>query len=426
MSKPESVPRTPNGNGGAGFRELVQMAGPAFFPLAFFARLPLAMLTVGSLTLVASATGSYALGGLSAAMVGLGSAFGGPLLGYLADRLGQRPVLLPLSVLNPVAILALMFVGGSGTDTGLMVLVSLLCGALCPQVGPLARVRWMAMTAGRPNSRRELSSALSYEGTADELTFVMGPALVGLLAASIAPWLPLAIAAAMTLLLVPLFALHHSAVHSNPVAGASAAAKPTGGQVLRVGLAVAGMIGMGTYFGSMSAGTIAFAGALGNANAGGLLYAAMGLTSACAALSVAFWPQSWPQANRWMLGAVLLFPLVLLLHLPTTLAPMVVVLLLVGMPVGPIMVTIFTIGGAASPAGRLGTVMTMLSSGVVIGTAIGNGLAGMLADSVGFRGAYWVAAGAALLLLAAGLGTAILHRLDRRSEKEHPTRRRMS
>ena len=141
---------------------------------------------------------------------------------------------------------------------------------------------------------------------------------------------------------------------------------------------------------------------------------------------MAFWPQGWPQANRWILAAALLFPLVLLLHLPTTLAPMVVVLLLVGIPVGPIMVTVFTVGGAAAPAGRLGTVMTMLSSGVVVGTAIGNGLAGTLADSVGFRGAYWVAAAAALLLFAAGLGTAILHRADLRADKEHPTRRRVS
>lgn len=75
----------------SGYSALVPLVGAPFLPLTFLARLPLAMLTIGSMTLVTATTGSYALGGLAAAMVGLGSAVGGPSIGYLADRFGQPP-----------------------------------------------------------------------------------------------------------------------------------------------------------------------------------------------------------------------------------------------------------------------------------------------------------------------------------------------
>ena len=90
------------------FARLPHLAGRSFIPIGLFARLPLAMLTVGALTLVTSSTGSYALGGTAAGAVGIGSAIGAPVIGALADRHGQRPVLLVAAVLNALAVLALI------------------------------------------------------------------------------------------------------------------------------------------------------------------------------------------------------------------------------------------------------------------------------------------------------------------------------
>ena len=53
---------------------LLREAGLAYFPVALMARLPFAMMVVGILTLVVSARGSLALGGLTSAMTGLGTA----------------------------------------------------------------------------------------------------------------------------------------------------------------------------------------------------------------------------------------------------------------------------------------------------------------------------------------------------------------
>ncbi|HET6242740.1 MAG TPA: MFS transporter [Arthrobacter sp.] len=413
--------RSPSARAGGRFARLPLLAGRSFIPLGLFARLPLAMLTIGTLTLVTAVTGSYAVGGAAAGAVGTGSALGAPVLGALADRLGQRPVLLFAAVSNALAVVSLVLAayllpGGQELAAAIPVLAAaFISGASCPQVGPLARVRWMALTSrgGRETNTADLDTALSYEGTADELTFVLGPALVGILAAAIAPWLPLALAAALTITLVPAFAVHptHRAVVRAPARDAAPAptrdAATAGGRfrtVAAVALPVLAMVCMGTFFGSTQASLSSFSAGFATSELAGLLYAVMGLSSAAAALSVAYWPRRFTVMARWMFCAALMAGLAVLLLLPSTALPMILVLLVLGVPVGPLMVTVFALGGLVAPAGKLGTVMTALASGLVAGTALGSSLAGQLAQNHGYSAAFVVpvCAAAALFLLAAG------------------------
>ncbi|MCU1565988.1 MAG: Major Facilitator Superfamily transporter [Pseudarthrobacter sp.] len=410
---------------GSRFARLPRLAGRSFIPLGIFARLPLAMLTVGTLTLVTSNSGSYALGGTAAGAVGIGSALGAPILGTLADKRGQRPVLLFAAALNTAAVAALILaaalLGTSGSFTAGVLAAAFLSGASCPQVGPLARVRWMALTSqgSAPDNRRDLDTALSYESTADEITFVLGPALVGILASVLAPWLPLALAAAMTITLVPAFATHrtHRAV---PVmrrqivpeaqAQAQSAAQPQTRRRLPIAVAVpvVAMVCMGTFFGSAQAALSSFSAHYATSEIAGLLYAVMGLSSAAAALSVAYWPQRFGLSWRWIVSAVLMAALALLLLVPGSLGSMVLVLLILGVPVGPVMVTVFAVGGAVAPAGRLGTVMTALASGIVAGTAIGSAVGGRLAQDYGYGAAFLVPACAAAALALLGAAAAVV------------------
>ena len=395
------------------FGRILRLAGGSFFTVAFLARLPLAMLTVGALTLVTDATGSYALGGFAAGAVGLGSAVGAPVVGYLADRLGQRRVLLTTAVLNPLAIVATLAGAAAVADGGAaaaLLAACLLMGASTPQVGPMARVRWMALTSGKGGAR-DLDTALSYEGTADELTFVLGPALVGLLASVIAPWLPLALAAALTASMVTAFALHRtadvvSAGGAPRVKGAPRSART----VLAIALPVVGMLAVGTFFGSMQTSLTAFSGSFGMASAAGLLYAVMGLSSAAAALSVAFWPRRMGPVLRWLVSAAGMAAVVWLVLLPADVPTMVVALFVLGIPVGPTMVNIFAVGSAVAPRHLVGTVMTMLASGTVAGTALGSALAGPLAEMHGYATALLVPVGAAAAMLVLSLGAYLLMR----------------
>ncbi|MCX6498224.1 MAG: MFS transporter [Arthrobacter sp.] len=415
--------------GGGRFARLPLLAGRSFIPLGLFARLPLAMLTVGALTLVTGVTGSYAVGGAAAGAVGIGSALGAPVLGALADRLGQRPVLLVAAVFNTAAVTALILAaylvpGAQELSAAVPVLAAaFVAGASCPQVGPLARVRWMALSSrggGRPG---DLDTALSYESTADELTFVLGPALVGILASLVTPWLPLALAAALTLTLVPAFAVHptHRAVPRTPARSGPAAAAArqrrkslTASQraagIAAVGLPVLAMVCMGTFFGSTQTSLSSFSAGFASSEVAGLLYAVMGLSSAAAALSVAYWPRRFGIPARWLACAALMAGLAALLLLPSTALPMILVLLVLGLPVGPLMVTVFAIGGLVAPDGKLGTVMTALASGLVAGTAVGSSIAGQLAQTVGYSAAFVVPVCAASALFLLGAAAAVVLR----------------
>ncbi|WP_460464582.1 MFS transporter [Arthrobacter pigmenti] len=410
-------PRNPLGR----FGRLPELAGAGFLPLGLFARLPLAMLTVGALALVQAASQSYAIGGYAAGAVGIGSAVGAPVFGYLADRTGQRPVLLVAAAANTLAICGLLaatyLVPDFSAGSVLVILAAaLLMGITCPQVGPLARVRWMALT-GRDGKARDLDTALSYESTADELTFVMGPALVGLLASALAPWLPLALAALITITLVSAFAVHRTHHAVVPVPRKYASGHRAEHTVHRptnwwpISIPVLAMICMGTFFGSTQTALFAFAGAdSGTAAQGGLLYAAMGLSSAAAALSVAYWPAKFSHPARWTAAAAAMAVLTLLLFVPQSPTAMLLALFVLGFSVGPTMVTIFSVAGDIAPRDRLGTVMTLLASGIVAGTAIGSAVGGGLAERAGYTAAFIVPTSAAAMLLLLGVMTVISRR----------------
>ncbi|WP_026552403.1 MFS transporter [Arthrobacter sp. H20] len=399
------------------YGRLPALAGPSFLTIGFFARLPLAMLTVGALTLVTAGSESVATGGFAAGAVGVGSALGAPILGYLADRTGQRPVLLISAILNTAAI-ALVVTASytvpdfSAASTALILASAFGMGLTCPQIGPLARVRWIALTRGTQPG--DLDTALSYESTADELTFVLGPALVGLLASLITPWLPLALAAILTIVMVSAFAVHHTVQAVVPLSrrpfsaqtgdAADQGRKPGSRKFwLLVPLPVFGMVAMGTFFGSTQTALIAFAGEFGAATSAGLLYAVMGLSSAAAALSVAYWPARFSASWRWIISAGGMSLLSLLLFLPQEVPLMLLVLFVLGIPVGPTMVTIFSIGSLVAPKELMGTVMTLLASGIVAGTAIGASVAGTLAEANGFSAAFAVPVAAAGALLVLGV-----------------------
>ncbi len=427
---PAAAPPAPRTGGR--FARLPLLAGRSFIPIGLFARLPLAMLTVGALTLVTAVTGSYAVGGVAAGAVGIGSALGAPVLGALADRLGQRPVLLFAAVFNTVAVIALILAaylipGGQDLAAAVPVLAAaFVAGASCPQVGPLARVRWMALTSrgGRDAERRGPGHGPVLRKHRRRTDLCPGPGAGG------NPRQPDRAVAAARPRRGP---DHHPrsglrraphASRGGPDAGADSgrrgapekqlrASRPAGqraGAFAAVALPVLAMVCMGTFFGSTQTALSSFSASFATSELAGLLYAVMGLSSAAAALSVAYWPQRFTANARWLACAALMAGLALLLLLPSTALPMILVLLVLGLPVGPLMVTVFAIGGLVAPAGKLGTVMTALASGIVAGTAIGSSIAGQLAQHQGYSTAFLVpvCAAAALFLLGAAAAV-VLH-----------------
>lgn len=387
---------------------LLRTAGPSYFLIAFVARLPFAMMVVGVLTVVVSARGSLSLGGLTSAAVGIGTACFGPLLGAAADRLGQRPVLVFLAIANSVMLTVFTLVVYGSTADSLVLLVAFGIGATAPQVAPMSRSRLVIIINERmPQTQRArtLSGTMAYESAADETVFVFGPFIVGIIGSWIAPWAPLIGAAALTIAFVGAFALHPSGRHISAARGSDGRAPSAPSELIRPQLLVVviGILGVGLFFGSTLTSLTAFMADRGAPEQAGLLYGVMGVGSAVLALGVAWLPPRFSLRARWLVFASVLLLGSLLLAFVDSPGGMTAVLAVVGIGIGPTLVTQYSFGAARSPLGRSTTVMTMLGSGVIVGQAIGAAVTGELAQSAGTSPALMLPACAAAIVLVAGV-----------------------
>lgn len=387
---------------------LFRTAGPPYFLIAFVARLPFAMMVVGVLTVVVSARGSLSLGGLTSAAVGVGTACFGPLLGAAADRFGQRPVLVTLAVANSAMLIVFTLVVYTSAEDALVLLAAFGIGATAPQVAPMSRSRLVAIINERmpePQRARTLSGTMAYESAADETVFVFGPFLVGIAGSWIAPWAPLVGAAALTIAFVGAFALHPSGRHVSAERREDGRAPSPASALFRPQLlvVVVGILGIGLFFGATLTSLTAFMADRGAPEQAGLLYGVMGVGSAILALGVAWLPPRFSLRARWLVFAAVLLLGSILLAFVDSPSGMATVLAVMGIGIGPTLVTQYSFGAARSPLGRSATVMTMLGSGVIVGQSIGAAITGEIAQSLGTAPALLLPACAAVIVLVTGI-----------------------
>ena len=396
----------PSSAAAPGEATLLQRTGKLYFPLALMSRLPFAMMVIGVLTLVVSARGSVELGGLNSAMVGLGVACCGPLIGAAADRFGQRPTLLVAAAANSVLLGALAWVAFSDLPVWVLFLGSFLAGATVPQTSPMSRSRLVMIVAhDLPKRRRPriLSNVLAYESAADEVIFVFGPVIVGVLATTLGAWAPIVGAAILTLVFVTGFALHRTSVPSQTAAERAAALAPAS-ELARPTLIVTvlGIVSVGLFFGSMLTSLTSFMQDRGDPERAGLIYGAMGVGSAIFAIAVAALPAAFSLRARWPAFSVCIVAGAVLLQWAHDLPSMILALSIMGIGIGPLLVTLYSFGAARSPIGRSATVMTMLGSGLMVGQAAAAAITGVIATDLGTQAALLLPLGAAVLALLTG------------------------
>ena len=417
MARPPG-PRAPDPRrlsaAGAAEPGLLRLIGLPHYVIAFAARLPFSMMVIGVLTLVVSVRGSLAAGGVAAAAVGVGVAALGPPIGALADRLGQRPVLVALVLANAAALLGFTAaVYGDAGDAAIL-LLAFAIGATVPQAGPMTRSRMMVLVHRRvvPERReRTISSGMAYESMADEVAFVVGPLLVGLLAATIAPWAPLVVGAALTIVVGGAFALHPLGRGLSSSRGARA---PSPARALlhpRLLLVVAGAVGMGLFFGATLTALTSFMADRDAADATGLLYGIAGSLSAVCALAVAALPASFAPRWRWPASAALLAAGAVALAAADGIPTMAAALAVAGIGIGPTLVALYSAAADRSPAGRSATVMATVGSAVILGQSAGAVIAGRLAEGSGTAAAFAIPLAAAGVVLVAGVADALLTRV---------------
>lgn len=383
------------------YRTLLRIVGPAYIVVAFLGRVPLAMSQMGTLLLVSGATGRYALGGAAAGALAVANAVGAPFFGSLADRVGQRPVVLAQSWAGGGGLVAIVWATQSGASAPAIIAVAALAGLATPQIGPLARVRWQPITRDAPDQRRLVDAAFSYEGAVDEVSFVLGPATVGFLAVLVAPGDALLVAAGVLVAFGSWFALHPTATLTRPEPDATGSTAPVLTGVLVV-LALAQLL-IGMVFGATQTGSTVLATAAGQPGQAGLIHATLGVGSAIAGLAIAALPERIGYRTRMVGAAAALLVLSAPLLLVQTIGQLVAVIALLGFAVAPYMISTFAMAGAVVVPERVGTAMTLLAGATGIGYALGSTVAGRLADLGGHTPAFAVTVTATALALLLSL-----------------------
>jgi len=392
----------------AKFRTAVGLSGGRVLVWSLLGRLPAAMCPIGSLLLVTHNSGSVWRGSAVAGVLAVGQGLGGPLVGRLADRRGQRSVGLVAAAVNTVAILALVAGSESAAPLAVQLVAAALIGVSVPLVGPLSRSRWVWLARG---DREATSAALSLDGTVDEISFTAGPAVVGILASLVDPAAGMLLAAALVGGCATLFALHPTA---SP--GAAGRRRATGRLVNPpFALLLTGMALLGVCFGSVQVGITATTGQLGHPGAAGLLYGLIGGVSSCAGVVTAALPARLGLPLRLKAGTSLLVAASLLLPFADTMTALAVAVGCLGVAVAPQMITMFGLAERTVPTERLGEAMAALVSSITLAQSAGTLAAGWAADRHGPAAPFWVTCAAAVLALLLTAGTATERRYRRRA-----------
>lgn len=382
------------------YRDLLHDVGPTFVLLGFAGRLPGGMLPLGFLLYAAHHLGSFALAGLVVGALSVGGGLGGPVVGILSDRIGQRRVGLGATALGVLGLLGWMTAVASGAPLAVVLVLAAVVGASNPQAGSMARSRWEVRARERADRSRYAGAAMALEGAVDETSFVVGPVLVSVLAGAVHPAAGLLAALVIGVVGQTGFALHPSALGASGPRGSAGATHRI--PVAALAPLVLAVVAVGVVFGSTQTGVAAHFTEVGRDALTGGVYAFLGLGSALAGLLTTRIPDRFPLPWRMIISAaalVLLSSSLIIAGVPAALAAACFV---TGVAVGPVLITAYSIAGGLAPLGRAATVMTALATSTVVGVALGASVAGQLVDLAGVPAALAVPAGAGVLALLAG------------------------
>jgi predicted MFS family arabinose efflux permease len=370
-------------------------------------RMPMSMSGLGIVLLISASTGRYGVAGSVSAAASLGLAACAPQFARLADRYGQARVLPPVAAAFAVSVIGLVIAVQSRAPSWAFFPPGIAAGATMPSLGPMSRARWSALLAGSPR----LHTAFSLESVADEVCFIVGPAMVTVLSTQLHPAAGLGAAALFCLAGTTWFAAQRSteppvSAHEMPSVADGAGRRPA--RLAAPGLAavVPVYLFIGAMFVSIDLSTVAFASQLGHKAASGFILGVYALGSATGGL--------WYGSRTWKAHASRRFAVTLALTVAgvctfwamPNLILLTAVIYLCGMSIAPTLIAGYSLMEATALPGRTTEAMSWLSTGISIGVACGATAVGFILDAFGPRWGFAFAAscgGVAVVLTLLGL-----------------------
>ncbi len=370
------------------FMEVLARPGALPFSAAgVIGRMPMSMFGLGTVLLIASVTGSYGLAGIVAAAGSVGYAVCGPQAARLADRFGQRRVLRPLVVFFAACTLALICCAELRAPLWALLITGGLAGASMPSLGSMVRARWSALLGDSPL----LHTAFSLESVADETIFVIGPAVVTLLATEVYPAAGVVVAMVACVTGTLLLAAQR---RTEPPLARAVPRRQGGSVVPAPGLVTLAPVYfcLGAMFATVDLSTVDFAQEHGHKPLAGFILGAYALGSAVGGLC--YGSRSWaaPVHRRFAITLCLVAAGTATFWAVPGLAVLAAVIFCSGLGIAPTAIAGVSLIGQQAPAGRRTEAMAWLTSAISVGVAAGSAVAGQVIDAAGARWGYVLAA----------------------------------
>lgn len=367
----------------ASYSELLKTRGVARIIAAqLTARFPSGMLSLAFLLHVEQQTGSYGAAGLVLAATSIGQAVAGPLTSRMMGRFGMRPVLITTLAICVAAVVA---IGLMPPDLPLYLAVGLVAGLSTPPVQPAVRTIYPKMV-----NSRQLTPLFSLDASAQEVIWVVGPVVTTFVSTQIGTVWGILLAAVLMvgggIWFIASPELGRVRIPRSKRRFGSVLARPPVLLATVVGFLLIGACA------AIEAGVVAVFGHDG-AEAG-IVLAIFSIGSLAGGLFLGHVPIGpWSTARRMLIvffGAALAAAVMDFWWLAVT-------LFIAGIGIAPVLTVLFSIVSASVKFSDTAEAYGWVGTGQLIGAALGSALAGFLIDANGAQGAFWAAAGLALL-----------------------------
>ncbi|MGW4378255.1 MFS transporter [Kitasatospora sp. NPDC004531] len=319
------------------------------FGAALIGRLSYGTVSLSLLLAVAATTGSYPRAGWVMAVFSTVSVLLFPFRAGLVDRHGPRRVLPPMAAGYALALLALAAATWrSGTPYPVLLGLAAAAGVCAPPLGPVTRAQWSRLLT-EPELRRR---AYSLDTVAEELLYVTGPLLAGILASAARPAVGLLLSAALAF--GGTLALAASVPRFPAAADASNSPSPESGSATRELLSrarqpLAAAAGAGAGLGAFALLAVVFAGRHGRDADVAWVEAALAAGSAIGGLALGAVNWRTAAGNRLTVLTAVLGTALALAALAPSLPVLAVIAAFAGLAVAPTLTTAYLLTDEIAP-----------------------------------------------------------------------------
>lgn len=387
--------------------------GFSFSSMGFLARMPISMTGLGAVLLIAGETGRYGIAGAVAGVLALSFAIVSPQVARLVDRFGQARVLRPTVMLFAAAGVGFVLAVELQAPIWTWFLLAAITGASGPNIGSMVRARWVNVLED-PTTRQ---TAFAFESVVDEIVFVIGPPLVTFLATAISP--PVGFLTAIIIGLIGGIGFATLTSTEPPVAPTDDRREGGRGVLIPALVSVTiTYVAVGTVFGAMDVGVVAYADEQGQIGLSGVVLAVYAAGSLIAGL--AYGAVAWQRglAGRFLLTTLAFGVAASGFLLVNSLLVLAGLAFLAGATIAPVLVSGLSLVESRLPRSALTEGLAWTTTGITVGVTLGASISGSVVDAIGAERSFIVQViGAGSAALLAAVGYLAVRRADRRANQ---------